>query len=76
MIITTDQAAPADFEIKKNGETETLVRGNVVQFCPYQPALILPGQLQGQLQIQRTPCGNWCPLFINHAGKPVLNCKK
>ena len=79
MILQTNQPneqSPDIFEIKKNGDAETLTRNNVVQFCPFQPAIILPGQIQGQLQLQRTPCGNWCPLFENKAGKPVLNCKK
>ena len=78
MIIQTNSEKKTDtFEIKKTGEGESLFRNNILQFCPFQPGLIMPGQIQGQLQLQRTPCGNWCPLFTkNEAGDPVLNCKK
>lgn len=65
------------FEIRKTGDGQSLFRGNVIQFCPFQPALILPGQIQGQIQVQRTPCGTHCPHFlIDDSGKHLLNCKK
>ena len=31
--------------------------------CPYQNAILLPGSIQGQLTINRPPCGSQCSLF-------------
>lgn len=31
--------------------------------CPYQNALLIPGNLQGQLIINRPPCSSACSLF-------------
>jgi hypothetical protein len=31
--------------------------------CPYQNAVVVPGQLQGQLMINRPPCSSACSLF-------------
>jgi hypothetical protein len=77
MIITTNnEQKPDQFEIRKTGDGKSLFRNDVIQFCPFQPALILPGQIQGQLQIQRTPCGTHCPHFnIDQDGNHFLTCK-
>ena len=32
--------------------------------CPYQNAVVVPGQLQGQLIINRPPCSSACALFL------------
>lgn len=31
--------------------------------CPYQNAVVVPGNLQGQIIIQRPPCSSACSLF-------------
>lgn len=43
--------------------------------CPDQQSIVLPGQLQGQLQILRNPCASNCPFFINEVNKIELICR-
>lgn len=31
--------------------------------CPWQNGILIPGQLQGQLALNRPPCGSQCSLF-------------
>jgi hypothetical protein len=31
--------------------------------CPFQNGILIPGQLQGQLALNRPPCGSQCSLF-------------
>lgn len=43
--------------------------------CPDQQSIVLPGQLQGQLQILRNPCASNCPFFINQINTIELICR-
>lgn len=31
--------------------------------CPFQNGILIPGQLQGQIALNRPPCGSQCSLF-------------
>lgn len=58
-----------------NGNTSLYRNGHQLN-CPYQPALALPGQLSGQIQIMRMPCSSICPMFEQRIGEIHLNCTK
>ena len=32
-------------------------------FCPFKNSLLIPGQIAGQMNIHREPCGSHCALF-------------
>lgn len=32
--------------------------------CPFRNPIMVPGQLQGQIEYQDIPCSSLCPLFI------------
>jgi hypothetical protein len=55
-------------ELKKLLQTEngdillTDQNGNLLT-CPFQNAVVLPGTIQGQLTLNRPPCGSQCALF-------------
>lgn len=55
-------------ELKKLTQTKegdillTDQRGNVLT-CPFQNGLLIPGSLQGQIGLNRPPCGSQCALF-------------
>jgi len=51
-----------------------MIRGKEQLNCPYQPALAIPGQLSGQIQIIRMPCNSSCPMFEQRADAIHLNC--
>ena len=40
-----------------------ILENDKAKFCPFQPPLLIPGQLQGQTEIQYKLCGTWCALF-------------
>ncbi len=46
--------------------------------CPFQNGILIPGQLQGQLALNRPPCGSQCSLFelcpSDFEGKIYLVC--
>ena len=54
----------------------TLYRNDHQLQCPYQPALALPGQLSGQIQIIRSPCSTLCPMCIVTDTWVMLECTK
>ena len=56
--------------------TTTINRNDQQLTCPYQPALALPGQLSGQIQIMRMPCSSLCPMFEIGTTKIVLHCTR
>ena len=31
--------------------------------CPFQPSVLIPGKLAGQIGESHKPCGDWCPFF-------------
>lgn len=39
----------------------TLIRNGKAAVCPYRAPIVLPGQLQGQVQIMPHPCNSQCP---------------
>jgi len=41
----------------------TLMRNDKAAVCPYRAPIVLPGQLQGQVQIMPHPCNSQCPHF-------------
>jgi len=41
----------------------TLMRNGKAAVCPYRQPIVLPGQLQGQVQIMPHPCNSQCPHF-------------
>jgi hypothetical protein len=41
----------------------TLMRNGQAAVCPYRQPIVLPGQLQGQVQIIPHPCNSQCPHF-------------
>ena len=41
----------------------TLMRNDKAAVCPYRQPIVLPGQLQGQVQIMPHPCNSQCPHF-------------
>jgi hypothetical protein len=43
--------------------------------CPDQQSIVLPGQLQGQLQILRNPCASNCPFFFIKNNSIDLECR-
>ena len=54
--------------IKNENGIKILCRNGSPLICPFKPSLVLPGQMAGQLTIQREPCGSHCAhfhLFIN-----------
>lgn len=55
-------------ELKKllrldNGDYLLTDQKNQALTCPYQNAILLPGSIQGQLTLNRPPCGSQCSLF-------------
>jgi len=54
----------------------TLQRRDGQLTCPYQPALALPGQLSGQIQIMRMPCSSLCPMFEIQVAAVFLHCTR
>jgi hypothetical protein len=34
-------------------------------FCPFKNSLLIPGQIAGQMNIHREPCGTHCALFTH-----------
>lgn len=55
------------FNIKEGsfaGEKAMLLQTeNGYKKCPFQPPIMLPGQLANQIQLVYSPCGSWCPHF-------------
>jgi len=53
------------YTLKKEPQQDVyaLCRGGVPCNCPYQPALVLPGSVQGTAQITRLSCNTGCALF-------------
>ena len=43
-------------------------------FCPYKNSLLIPGAIQGQMNIHREPCGTQCALFQKIQGAVVQHC--
>jgi len=43
----------------------TLMRNGKAAVCPYRQPIVLPGQLQGQVQIMPHPCNSQCPHWQN-----------
>ena len=40
--------------LKENGKPKN---------CPFQPSVLIPGKLAGQIAESHKPCGDWCPFF-------------
>jgi len=40
--------------LKENGKPKN---------CPFQPSVLIPGKLAGQIGESHKPCGDWCPFF-------------
>jgi len=52
----------------------TLMKNGKAAVCPYRQPIVLPGQLQGQVQIMPHPCNSQCPHFDlrkKYFGKPA-----
>jgi hypothetical protein len=47
----------------KEGNQILLGDNGTPKNCPFQPAQLYPGKLQGQVVENHKPCGNWCPFF-------------
>lgn len=43
-------------------------------FCPYKNSLLIPGAIQGQINIHREPCGTQCALFEKIQGAVIQHC--
>jgi hypothetical protein len=42
--------------------------------CPFRAPLLLPGRVQGAIDMQHLPCSSVCPLFQFHEAHVVLKC--
>lgn len=50
---------------------ELILDGKV---CPFRNPVLLPGRVQGSIEIQHIPCSSNCALFSYHENSAVLKC--
>jgi hypothetical protein len=66
------------YEIKDAPElsAKILFKDKQPLFCPFKNSLLIPGQIAGQMNIHREPCGTGCALFeLNEDAKiAVQHC--
>ena len=66
-------------KLKPNSIVNMIVDdNNQPLLCPDQQSIVLPGQLQGQLQIMREPCSSNCPFFYHDLLKEavIIKCRQ
>lgn len=51
-------------KLKQHKDHYFLEKNDVSCTCPFRNPIMIPGQLQGQIQYQDIPCSSLCPLFI------------
>lgn len=49
--------------IKEEKGVQTLLKNGTPAVCPFRTPIVLPGQLQGQVQIMPHACNSQCPHF-------------
>ena len=68
------------YEIKDAPElsAKILFKDKQPLFCPFKNSLLIPGQIAGQMNIHREPCGTGCALFElqTDAKKVIQHCSK
>jgi hypothetical protein len=62
--------------IKEDKGIFTLYRNDAPAVCPYRGPIVLPGQLQGQVQIIPHTCNSQCPHFVIRESISLTSAEK
>lgn len=58
--------------IEEKDGVYTLIRNDKAAICPFRTPIVLPSQLQGQLQVMPHSCNSQCPHF-NFSSDGMIN---
>jgi hypothetical protein len=61
------------FRIKKTKEDLLLLKNNQPAMCPHQNKILVPGRIQGSMDLQEFSCNSRCALF--EYDKTIRNLK-